>query len=173
MAMRGLTLLLVTFAFYNGAVMGANDCTLPWLAKNNPFIATVESSIMNRCPPLIGDQSKEYCCYNTEGKVECCNLQEFLVFGLICLLPILIILLILSSIISCVCCLCCPCCTIYKRRQGGRVLVSPATINYVYVETIPAGPFDNQSFIASASAESAPLLHNEYPKRNASYNMYM
>uniref|UniRef100_A0A2S2QJD4 ACYPI004958 protein n=2 Tax=Sipha flava TaxID=143950 RepID=A0A2S2QJD4_9HEMI len=120
MAFKGLSLLVTFFAFYNCTVMGATDCTLPWLVDKNPFISKVESLSINRCPlPLIGDQNKEYCCYNTNGEVECCDFQEFLVFGLICLIPILIILLIISSILSCICCLCCPCCAIYKRRQAG------------------------------------------------------
>ncbi|XP_025203759.1 uncharacterized protein LOC112600678 isoform X2 [Melanaphis sacchari] len=120
MAIKGLTLLMVAFAFCNCVVEGSNDCTLPWLVDKNPFISKVESLSVNRCPtPIIGDQSKEYCCYNTDGKVECCNFQEFMLFGLICLIPILIVILILSSILSCICCLLCPCCAIYKRRQAG------------------------------------------------------
>jgi len=63
-------------------ILGATDCTLPWLVEKNPFIAKAESLTINRCPtPIIGDPDKEYCCYNTEGKVECCNLQEYMLFG--------------------------------------------------------------------------------------------
>jgi len=47
----------------------------------NSFISKVESIPINRCPTLIEDKSKEYYCYNYEGQVECCNYQEFLVFG--------------------------------------------------------------------------------------------
>ncbi|VVC38097.1 Hypothetical protein CINCED_3A011264 [Cinara cedri] len=120
MGIKGFAVLFVIFAFYSGNAMGSVDCTLPWLMENNPWVSKVESLTVNRCPtPLLGDPSKEYCCYDSEGKVECCNFQEFLIFGLILLIPVLIILLILSSIISCICCLCCPCCAIYKRRQGG------------------------------------------------------
>lgn len=65
-------------------LLGATDCTLPWLVDNNPFISKVESVTTNRCPtPIIGDSTKEYCCYNTDGQVECCNFQEFLVFGFV------------------------------------------------------------------------------------------
>lgn len=63
--------------------LGATDCTLPWLAEQNPFIGEVKSFTINRCPPIIGDQDKEYCCYNSKGEVECCDLQQFMVFGFV------------------------------------------------------------------------------------------
>ncbi|XP_050540830.1 uncharacterized protein LOC126905303 isoform X2 [Daktulosphaira vitifoliae] len=169
MAIKGFTLILVTFAFYNGS-LGVNDCTLPWLVNNNPFYKTFDS-LKNRCPPILGNPDKEYCCYNTDGTVECCDFPEFLAFGLICLLPILIILLIISCFISCICCLCCPCCTVYRRRQGGRVLAvaPPSTVNYVFVEHIPQELYNNPQYLASASIERAPLIQNEYPKSNAGF----
>ncbi|XP_015363603.1 PREDICTED: uncharacterized protein LOC107161631 isoform X1 [Diuraphis noxia] len=166
MAVKGLTLLVVAFAFCNSAVKGSSDCTLPWLVEKNPFIAKVESLSINRCPtPIIGDPTKEYCCYNTDGKVECCNFQEYLLFGLIFLIPILIVLLILSSILSCICCLLCPCCAIYKRRQSGRVLVQPLSTNCVIIDGIPSVISSHGSYYASASTGgSTPLIPNEYPK---------
>jgi len=75
-------MILIFYKKTNLYILGATDCTLPWLVDNNPFISKVESISINRCPTLlIGDQSKEYCCYNSKGEVECCNFQEFLVFG--------------------------------------------------------------------------------------------
>lgn len=57
--------------------------------EQNPWVAKAESLTINRCPPLIGDSSKEYCCYNTEGQVQCCNFQEFLVFGCVLYLSLI------------------------------------------------------------------------------------
>lgn len=75
---------IIIFLIIIYAFLGSSDCTLPWLVDKSPFISKVESLSVNRCPtPIIGDQSKEYCCYNTEGQVECCNFQEFLVFGFV------------------------------------------------------------------------------------------
>ncbi|KAL5245804.1 hypothetical protein ACI65C_013206, partial [Semiaphis heraclei] len=67
------------------------DCTPPWMTESNPFYAKILSKSVNRCPSPFGDSSMEYCCYNSDGEVECCNSQEYFIFKLICLIPIILI----------------------------------------------------------------------------------
>lgn len=114
-----LMTLMFAFAISNKTVLGANDCTPPWMVETNPFFAKVKSEIMYRCPQIFGDQRNEYCCYSSDGEVECCNYKEYLIFRIICFVPVFIIAFIILSIISSLFCFMCPCCIIYKRRRIG------------------------------------------------------
>lgn len=59
---------------------GATDCTPPWMTQKNPFYTKILSKTVYRCPSLFGDSNKVYCCYNTDGDVECCDFQEYFIF---------------------------------------------------------------------------------------------
>lgn len=61
-------------------IKGYNDCTPPWLADSNPFLATIKSNTVYRCPSIFGDSKKEYCCYDVDGQVECCDYKQYLGF---------------------------------------------------------------------------------------------
>ncbi|XP_027845335.1 uncharacterized protein LOC114125762 isoform X2 [Aphis gossypii] len=116
--MKKLTVISIFFMLQLAThLSGATDCSPPWMTEKNPFYTKILSKTVYRCPSLFGNSNKEYCCYNTDGDVKCCDFQEYFVFRLICLIPIILIVLIILSFVSCLCCFLCPFCMIYKRRQ--------------------------------------------------------
>ncbi|CAI6346113.1 unnamed protein product [Macrosiphum euphorbiae] len=115
--MEKFTVILLSFVLQATCISGATDCSPPWMAESNPFFAKILSKSVYRCPSIFGDSNKVYCCYNTDGDVECCNFQEYFVFRLFCLFPIILIVLIILSFICCMCCFLCPFCMAYKLRQ--------------------------------------------------------
>ncbi|XP_025203783.1 uncharacterized protein LOC112600700 [Melanaphis sacchari] len=114
--MEKLTVILIFVMLQAMHISGSTDCTPPWMTRINPFYTEVFLKTANRCPSMFGDSNKEYCCYNTDGDVECCNYQEYFMFRLICLIPIILIVLIILSFVGCMCYTLCKFCEIYKRR---------------------------------------------------------
>ncbi|XP_022170306.1 uncharacterized protein LOC111033724 isoform X2 [Myzus persicae] len=115
--MKRLTVIILSFMLQVTHISGATDCTPPWMAQSNPFYSKILLKTLYRCPSTFGDQNKIYCCYDSDGDVECCNFQEYFAFRFFCLIPIILIVLIILSVVGTMCCFLCPFCTIYKRRQ--------------------------------------------------------
>ncbi|XP_057331810.1 protein shisa-5-like [Microplitis mediator] len=175
--MTSFVTFILLVGFSTSVVYGRMDCSFG--TSNNAF-----DKFVNSCPPIIGDQSKEYCCLNTNAEFYCCDAQEFaLRTGLGIIIPAIIaVIVVVTFFVLCISCLCCSCCPWYKRRhrgtvygrvQPGVVVVHPGsnpmpnqTIHTIY----PPYPASNPQVSASAYQGQPPPYTAEPYAKQAPYN---
>lgn len=61
-------------------LMKAAECVVPRILNSVPFFHYDDTTT---CPKILDNGAKKYCCLNTDFQVECCDIVQYVIFGLV------------------------------------------------------------------------------------------